>query len=96
MPDAFLVRTTLCPACGATLNAFGVAPGETDDRGPAAGDYSVCAYCLQVLVFNADLTYRIITAEEWTSMPAEVKDSLIRTQASIQRVGFDRREPRPT
>lgn len=65
-----LHRLTLCPTCGATINAAGTfdgAPGA-----PAPGDWTVCAKCLAWLVYLEGLTLRPVTPAEWDALtPAE-------------------------
>jgi hypothetical protein len=47
-----------CPACGEELgSATGVGK-------PKPGDVSVCAYCEALMVFNDDMTVRLMTEEE--------------------------------
>jgi len=75
---------TSCPVCQSTLDAHG---DELDDRSaaraPRAGDYSVCVYCLAILVFTDPHTLRVLTAAERAALPAD--DPVFEVQATIRR-----------
>jgi len=75
---------TSCPVCQATLDAHG---DELDDRSaaraPQAGDYSVCLYCLAILVFTDARTLRALTAAERAALPAD--DPVFQVLATIVR-----------
>jgi hypothetical protein len=47
--------STLCPCCGMLLDAHVVAaqpdPDDPEDRGPAAGDFTMCVYCMAPLTY---------------------------------------------
>lgn len=49
-----------CPRCGNLLSAISDCDGHT----PQPGDFSVCAYCLAVLVITEGLGLRLPTPEE--------------------------------
>lgn len=50
-----------CPKCGVNLTG---ATGVNTDAHPREGDYTICAYCLSPLVFNADMSVRLPTDKE--------------------------------
>lgn len=50
-----LKATPKCPQCSKTLDGY---QGLKENTEPAEDDITVCAYCSQVLQFNADLSLR--------------------------------------
>lgn len=52
-----------CPSCGAVLGGA-ARPLEPASGPPAAGDHSVCLECAALLVFDADLRPRGLSAAE--------------------------------
>jgi hypothetical protein len=74
-------REARCPACLKTLN------GATDPLGgatPCAGDLSVCCYCSVMLQFNTDLTLRLLRADEFEALPADVPQQLAEFRGMVQ------------
>lgn len=57
-----------CPACGklldATTNMYGSAT-------PSAGDFTICAYCTEILRFDEQLHVRLTTLEDREHLPPE-------------------------
>lgn len=70
-----------CPSCGHTIDADIEAFG---DARPTPGDVSVCLYCTSYLVFNHDLTRRLMSNEDFLDLDGETKNSLARVKAAIQ------------
>lgn len=67
------VPASACPTCGAVLE---MATSLADDVTPCEGTGSVCADCGAVLMFNADLSLRLMTDEERQSLNTEARDTL--------------------
>lgn len=65
-----------CPTCHHLLDT---ATGINSDNQPKPGDYSLCAYCGQPLIYDKDLFLRAI---EMTELPMSVRD--IFEQVSIE------------
>ena len=67
------VPETKCPKCGqvldATVNMLG-------DEAPEPGNLSVCAHCTAYLVFNDDLTQRLMSDEEFIALPYDIRHKL--------------------
>ena len=83
MPKAYLTRPNLCPSCGATLNAAGVAdPDAPTWRAPEGGDTTICIACAAVLVFQPDLSLRNATPLELAELLAD--PDVLRTIAAIR------------
>lgn len=61
-------ETTTCPNCGSVLDAATPVNGR---RKPKQGDFSICAYCYQVNVFNADMTLRKANVSELMKLQNE-------------------------
>jgi hypothetical protein len=53
-----------CPYCGCRLNATTAADPRKPDAAPAPGDYTICFYCTQILVFGDDMTLRAPRTDE--------------------------------
>jgi hypothetical protein len=51
-----------CPNCHHEIE------GATGERKPSEGDYSICAYCLCLLIFNPDLTLRFASEQDIQGM----------------------------
>ena len=51
-----------CPTCGEPLDAHGGHPGQ-DAVAPAAGDLTVCIYCVAILRFGED-RLAVVTGDE--------------------------------
>ena len=58
------MNPTPCPFCGKPLDAASPTEGS-NDRQPSDGDLSMCIYCGEWIVFNADLTFRKPNDEEY-------------------------------
>lgn len=68
MKMTYTTPAARCPACLKTLD------GATDPFGgltPAAGDLSVCLYCTVRLIFNTDLTLRVLRDDEYAALLPE-------------------------
>lgn len=66
-------RTNLesrCPACLKTLDA---ATDPEAAANPKPGDLSVCCYCSVMLVFNTDMTSRLLRQTEFDELPADLR-----------------------
>jgi hypothetical protein len=67
----------LCPTCQATLD------GVTDPAGentPRPGDFTVCAYCQEILTFTDELGLRLLEEEDIKLLPLRF---MSRIQAAI-------------
>jgi hypothetical protein len=72
-----------CPVCGYTLTG---ATGAFDPTStPKPGDLSVCAKCAAPLVFNSDLTIRLLSDTELQALPPGEADQLRRAQNALRR-----------
>lgn len=67
-----------CPNCNKLIDAV---TEVTGDSTPDPGDYTVCAYCLHVLVFNDDLTPVKPNKKQYEEMPVEILEAI--SQARI-------------
>ena len=81
---------TLCPSCGATLDAS--TEVNREGAAPVPGDLSVCAHCQQFLTFCEDLVLRVLSASEEENLPEETRLVLKRVRnrlasRSIRSVG---------
>lgn len=70
-----------CPYCGHTMNR---ATGRAD--GPRPGDHSICYECLNLLAFEADLSLRKLTVEEFAEINGdrEVWDQIQKARAALR------------
>lgn len=55
------LKASACPACRKRMDAATALFGEF---APKAGDVSVCFYCGAQLVFNSDMTLRLLTKRD--------------------------------
>jgi hypothetical protein len=53
---------------------------DEDVKEPSPGDYTVCLYCRETLVYNDDLTIRKITDQEERAMSAETRFDIFQTK----------------
>ena len=58
-----------CPSCNAKLDH---STAIDQVSAPTAGDLSVCFYCAEKLVFNEDLTLRLMTPADALALPKAV------------------------
>jgi len=76
---------TPCPLCGYRLDAA-LGKGQATT---SPGDLSVCIGCASPLVFNDDLTLRLLRSEEFDNLALPEKNELRRYMAAARRL--DRR-----
>jgi hypothetical protein len=74
-----------CPACGAILDRATSVAAEDPVLGPEPGDAALCVACGSVLVFTADLHYRVATQAEVDALQAQFGTELEQAQAVIAR-----------
>jgi hypothetical protein len=67
------IPTSNCPRCGYEMNLASSPWRDDDDEKPKAGDYSICMQCGAALVFNPNLTHRLMTDEEMGGLPVGIK-----------------------
>lgn len=81
-----VVPLSPCPSCNKPLEG---ATGNGTPPGP--GDYSVCRYCGQALVFGDDMKTRALTEDERKNVPEYVRQELLDLEAAgkagILRIG---------
>ena len=75
-----------CPLCGHKLDA---AMGIDSDEPPDPGDYSVCINCASPLVYNDDLSLRLMTGQELRELHPQNRRELEAGMATARRL--DRR-----
>jgi hypothetical protein len=63
------MRVSLCPHCGAKLDAATFAGKGEHTAKP--GDWSICIYCTQMLVFDGDMTLRKPAEGEFETLRKE-------------------------
>lgn len=66
-------RTRKAPCCGQPHEL----PADLEVSKPIAGDIAVCAHCGQGLLFNADMTLRVIGESDFDKLPTESKRALL-------------------
>lgn len=69
------IKLNFCPVCGHPLDGASNAEGE--DILPEEGDFSICIVCATPLCFNADLTLRTMTPDDWKDAPKEFLQYLL-------------------
>jgi hypothetical protein len=69
-----------CPTCGYRMDAATPVDG---DATPSPGDYTLCIFCSETLVFEKDLKVHKITPEEERAMPDDVRINLFRAKLFI-------------
>lgn len=70
-----------CPKCERNIDgATGLVEGTP---GPEEGDLSICAYCLTMLVFNEDLSSRVLGPEEFLELPTDARLQLSAAMAAL-------------
>ena len=77
----YIVPECVCPGCGARNDR---ATGTVN--APTPGDYSVCVSCVQVLLFNDDLTLRLATPEDMDEMSEACRQKLMVYVMAINKV----------
>lgn len=66
------IPESTCPRCGYKMDRAS-SPWRDDGEVPKAGDYSVCMKCGAALVFNTNLTHRLMTDVEMEGLPMRLK-----------------------
>jgi hypothetical protein len=81
------LRESRCPQCNYKLTGASIAHGE--DAAPSEGDFSICANCGQLLVFQSDVTLRKATTDDVRAMMKEPEAWAVleKAQFFIQRRG---------
>jgi len=84
---------SICPYCQNKLSA---ATGLREtDQAPDEGALTVCLYCGELLIFNADLTLRKPTQEELIEEQRSSQWPLIeRAMRGAKQLNFSKRNPR--
>jgi hypothetical protein len=75
--------TQHCPICGKTLDAAGTFDGAT--LAPTPGDWTLCAYCLQWLVYLDGFALRAVTNAEWLALDARQRTGLTAQRERVRR-----------
>jgi hypothetical protein len=74
-----------CPLCGETLSAAGPVADDGRAVGPAPGDWTICAYCLQWLVFRDGGGFRPVTGREWLALTPDERVQLTAQREQVRR-----------
>lgn len=82
-----LTKDDHCPACGKKINA---ATGTDGISVPVEGDLSICFDCGTMLVFNKDLSVRILELLELVTLDQDVRDELEKIQNFVR--GFKKNQ----
>ena len=77
------LKKSNCPGCGKKIDACTHALGP--DKPPKPGDFSLCGYCGEILIFNPDLTVRNPVLIELLSLPPPISHLLNQLQTKIRR-----------
>ena len=64
-----------CPTCKMTLDCH--IPDDGREEGPKPEDLSVCMHCGELLVFNQDLTQRVMPASVFLDLDGEHQIKMI-------------------
>lgn len=62
-------KSSYCPCCDHRLDASFEAKGQNID--PKPGDLSICIYCLAILEYQKDLTFKELLEEDLKKMDLE-------------------------
>jgi hypothetical protein len=73
-----------CTACDHELD--GATYAGQGGRVPTEGDYTVCIYCGNAMVYRADQTLRAVTLSEWVHLKAHERAAIERAQAVVARL----------
>ena len=73
------VPTNHCPYCDSVLDARKEVSGQ--DIEPTPGDYSICVYCTNFLVYDDNLV--LVKIKDDDEMPQEVLDQLTNVKFQI-------------
>lgn len=84
LADGTAIQRSLCPTCGAPLNA---ATGVDDpEERPMPGDISFCAYCGEILIFD-DLSLLVCAKEtDLAQLTPEQRQIVMDGQAFVRKV----------
>jgi len=78
--------TIKCPTCGAELDAASHAGGN-EDYHPSPEDLSICYYCTEMLIYNADMTLRVASVAELEALHPDDLQELIQAREYIRSLG---------
>lgn len=79
--DGSVLPESVCPTCKYVMDA------ATDSKGihrPSAGDFSVCAKCGEIMLFNEDLTLCEATLSDLMCLPSDIEAQLLHVQRIIR------------
>lgn len=77
-----ILLSTPCPGCRKVVNRATSVPEKVE---PHPGDFSICFYCGEVLIFREIGSVERPTAAEFDAMPLLAKSFLDRIQGEIRR-----------
>jgi len=75
-----LMPLSLCPSCGKELDASSEFGGAGK---PKPNDLSICLYCGAFLVFNENMTLRMLEPEELAALPHDLRNTMIEVRGRI-------------
>jgi hypothetical protein len=80
------VPKSVCPACSAPYDRAAALNEPGIFRVPEGGDTTVCRRCLSWLVFRDDLSARVMSSKEVSSLTTEERETLVELTRAIHRV----------
>lgn len=85
--DVHHIKPTACPICGYVLTA---STGIGRSPAPAAGDFSVCVECAEILRFDSDMTLVPAVRSEIEALDTGTFYQLARVQNAVREVRRER------
>ena len=77
------IKRAPCPFCGRAVNRTA---SFFNDTRPSPGDVSICAYCVQISLFDGNLNLRRPTPEEFTALleDDQMRREIVTAQQTIK------------
>ena len=82
--DEHKVPEGKCPGCGHHFNAASAT--RIHPEAPKPGDLTVCIQCARPLIYEANLTLRLLRREEVAALDADVLQDLARIIVAVRTV----------
>lgn len=76
------MKPDACPACFIAVDD--VAGINTKDESPNPGDLGICPYCGVFLVFSENSSLRLMTDDEFSRLPEQMKKLLLRSKQACK------------
>ncbi len=87
------LAASVCPVCKVKLDAAMETSCADETIQPRPDDYTVCAYCASFLVYENDMSLRVLTQDEIGDMPSDIRSMLTQARKCVEELRDSRGLP---